>query len=116
MRAHTGIEREATAGTVPEADPQAAQVLTCPGYDQGPRWQPGERLQDLFEARCDAMAAEPGHAAVEAAGTGGVLPAARRAGQPARPVPGGPRRSPGDRIALLFDQAVHVLCRDAGRR
>jgi hypothetical protein len=29
------------------------RVLTCDGYDDSIRWRPGERLEHLFEQRCD---------------------------------------------------------------
>src|SRR3954454_14555985 len=31
--------------------PEPEEVLTCPGYNNEIRWQPGERLDHLFERR-----------------------------------------------------------------
>ena len=37
-------------------DPAALdEVLVCPGYEHAVRWRPGERLEQLFEQRCDWM-------------------------------------------------------------
>ena len=100
---------EDLAGPASDDHSPASRVLYCPGVEQGPRWQPGERLQHLFENRCDAMR-ETGrgdHLAVAAADlvlTYGELDA--RANRLARHLLARGAR-PGDRIALLFDQAVH---------
>jgi non-ribosomal peptide synthetase-like protein len=83
-------------------------MLSCPGRAQHLRWRPGERLPDLFEARCDEMARD-GRPAALAVGTAqtsltfGQLDA--RANQVARLLLARGAR-PGDRIALLFDRAV----------
>ena len=41
-------------------------LLTCTNADNTIRWQPGERLDHLFEQRCDAFVArgDDGHLAV----------------------------------------------------
>ena len=31
--------------------PELEEILTCPGYPNEIRWQPGERLDHLFEKR-----------------------------------------------------------------
>ena len=33
----------------------AGQVLTCAGYGDAVRWREGDRLERLFEARCDRL-------------------------------------------------------------
>ena len=88
----------------------AAQVLVCPGKDHHARWQAGERLGHLFEAKCDQMreAGLADHLAVDTGDVGltyGQLDA--RANQLARFLLAQGVR-PGDRVALLFDQAVHA--------
>ncbi|BCJ72972.1 peptide synthetase [Catellatospora sp. IY07-71] len=83
-------------------------VLTCPGHGHEPRWQPGERLPQLFEQQCDRLrrydraeqlAVDTGEESL----TYDELDA--RANQLARHLIRHGAR-PGDRIALLFDQAV----------
>jgi non-ribosomal peptide synthetase component F len=84
-------------------------VLVCAGYEQAIRWRDGERLHHLFEHRCDWMR-EHGRGEQLAVDTGELAltycQLDRRANQLARHLvrQGG---RPGDRIALLFDQAVH---------
>src|ERR1700733_1309492 len=84
------------------------RVLTCDGYDDAIRWRPGERLEHLFEERCDWLRhqGQAGHLAVDAAG--GSLSYTEldaRANQLARfLIRRGVR--PGDRIGLLSDVAV----------
>ena len=82
-------------------------MLTCAGYDNSIRWRQGERLEHLFEHRCDRLRGRLGRA-----------PRGRRAGraltydeldaranQLARFLVGRGMR-PGDRVGLLFDEAV----------
>jgi non-ribosomal peptide synthetase-like protein len=84
------------------------RVLTCDGYDDSIRWRPGERLEHLFEERCDWLRrqGQAGHLVVDAAG--GALTYAEldaRANQLARfLIRQGVQ--PGDRIGLLSDVAV----------
>ncbi|HEY1666150.1 MAG TPA: Pls/PosA family non-ribosomal peptide synthetase [Trebonia sp.] len=84
------------------------RVLACDGYDDSIRWRPGERLEHLFEERCDWLRRQEqfGHLAVDAAGgslTYTELDA--RANQLARfLIRQGVQ--PGDRIGLLSDVAV----------
>ena len=84
------------------------RVLTCDGYDDSIRWRPGERLEHLFEQRCDWLRrqGQVGHLAVDAAG--GSLSYAEldaRASQLARVlIRQGVK--PGDRVGLLSDVAV----------
>src|ERR1700733_6263641 len=84
------------------------RVLTCDGYDDSIRWRPGERLEHLFEERCDWLRRQEqaGHLAVDAAG-GSLAYAGLDAGanQMARFLIGQGVR-PGDRIGLLSDVAV----------
>ncbi|WP_203742343.1 Pls/PosA family non-ribosomal peptide synthetase [Catellatospora bangladeshensis] len=93
----------------PDVEPGGSGlVLTCPGHGHEPRWQPGERLSQLFEQQCDRLrrydraeqlAVDTGEEAL----TYDELDA--RANQLARHLIRHGAR-PGDRIALLFDQAV----------
>jgi non-ribosomal peptide synthetase-like protein len=83
-------------------------VLTCDGYDDSIRWQPGERLEHLFEQRCDSLRrqGQARHLAVDAAsGSLSYTELDARATQLARFLI---RRGvqPGDRIGLLSDVAV----------
>jgi non-ribosomal peptide synthetase-like protein len=83
-------------------------VLTCDGYDDSIRWRPGERLEHLFEQRCDWLRRQDqaGHLAVDAPGGSLSYPELdARANQLARFLI---RRGvkPGDRIGLLSDVAV----------
>jgi len=84
------------------------QVLTADGYDNTPRWRPGDRLEQLYELWCDQLraAGRAGHLAVDSGDvqlTYGQLDA--RANQLARFL----RRrgiQPGERVGLLFDDAI----------
>src|ERR1700691_4030162 len=85
-----------------------SHILTSADHQGGIRWQPGERLEQLFEASCDATrrARRGGGNALAVDG-----PAARltyeqldkRANQLARLLVTQLGIRPGDRIALLFD-------------
>src|SRR3984957_9663747 len=83
-------------------------VVTGDSDDDSIRWRPGERLEHLFEERCDWLRhqGQAGHLAVDAAG--GSLSYTEldaRANQLARfLIRRGVR--PGDRIGLLSDVAV----------
>jgi non-ribosomal peptide synthetase-like protein len=83
-------------------------VLTSAGYDDSIRWRPGDRLERLFERRCDWMrqGGRGRHLAVDAVdGTLSYAGLDARANQLARfLVAQGVR--PGDRVGLLSDQAV----------
>jgi non-ribosomal peptide synthetase-like protein len=83
-------------------------VLTSAGYDDSIRWREGDRLEWLFERRCDWLRRQGrgGHLAVDAMdGTLSYLGLDARANQLARfLVRQGVR--PGDRIGLLSDRAV----------
>ena len=86
-------------------------------YAQGSRTRHGERLDHVFEERCDWMRAygRVDHLAVDAGDvtlTFGELDA--RANQLARHLLRRGAR-PGDRIALLFDHAVYSYVGDARR-
>ena len=84
------------------------RVLTSAGYDDSIRWRPGDRLERLFERRCDWMrqGGRGRHLAVDAVdGTLSYAELDARANQLARfLIHQGVR--PGDRVGLLFDQAV----------
>ena len=84
------------------------RVLTCDGYDDSIRWRAGERLEHLFEQRCDQLRGQgrASHLAVDAAGGSLSYPELdARANQLARFLIGQGVR-PGDRIGLLSDVAV----------
>ena len=79
-------------------------VLTCAGYDGAVRWREGERLEQLFEQRCDTV---PDALAVD--GPDGKLSYREldaRANQLARFL--GTRQGvrAGDRVALMLDRAI----------
>jgi len=84
------------------------RVLTCDSYDDSIRWRPGERLEHLFEQRCEWLSRQgrAGHLVVDAAGGSLSYPELdARANQLARfLIRQGVR--PGDRIGLLSDRAV----------
>ncbi|MGH3239063.1 MAG: amino acid adenylation domain-containing protein, partial [Spirillospora sp.] len=87
----------------------AEHVLVPAGHVREIRWRPGERLEHLFEQRCDGLrdAGRAGHPAVDTGDlvlTFGELD--ERANRLARHLLAEGAR-PGDRIALLFDDAVH---------
>ncbi len=86
-------------------------TLQPPDTDHHLRWQPGERLHDLFEQRCDALAREGRAASTlalcsdEASLTYADLD--RCANRLARHLLSTGEVRPGDRVALLFDKSVH---------
>ncbi|HYA51223.1 MAG TPA: non-ribosomal peptide synthetase, partial [Streptosporangiaceae bacterium] len=84
------------------------RVLTSTGYDNAARWREGDRLEWLFERRCDWLRRQGRgrHLAVDAMdGTLSYLGLDARANQLARfLVRQGVR--PGDRVGLLSDRAV----------
>jgi non-ribosomal peptide synthetase-like protein len=105
VRGEVGGDEEQRPGSRSWLD---GRVLTCDGYGDEIRWRPGERLEDLFEQRCDWLRRQGagGHLAVDA--TDGSLSYTEldaRANQLARfLIRQGVR--PGDRIGLLSDVAV----------
>ena len=88
--------------------PEPEEVLTCPGYPLEIRWQPGERLDHLFEKRFSLMreTGAGGHMAVTAEdGELSYDDLERKANQLARYlIKSGVR--PGDRVGLLFSRSV----------
>ncbi|MDT7772770.1 MAG: hypothetical protein QOC67_1694, partial [Pseudonocardiales bacterium] len=91
------------------ADPRADRVLVADGGANQPRTTEGERLEHLFEQRCDWLRGhgDAQHLAVD----GGHLTLTydeldRRANQLARHLLAEGARA-GDRIALLFDRPVY---------
>jgi non-ribosomal peptide synthetase-like protein len=84
-------------------------VLVAADYAQGSRARRGERLDHVFEERCDWMRSygRAGHLAVDAGDVTLTFPELdESANRLARYLLAAGAR-PGDRIALLFDQAVH---------
>ena len=89
-------------------DVAGAPLLAASGYPPGMRARPGERLHEVFEERVDWMRsfAEPAHLAVDAGeATLTYAELDERANQLARYLLARGAR-PGDRIGLLFDQAM----------
>lgn len=82
--------------------------LTCASHQSTIRWSPGERLEHLFQRRCDELAGlAPGSLAVD--GPTGRLTYAEleaRANQLARYLTLRAGVRPGDRLALLFDRPI----------
>jgi non-ribosomal peptide synthetase-like protein len=84
------------------------RLLTCAGYGDEIRWRPGERLEQLFERRCDWFVRHgtAGHLAVDAGGERlSYLDLDARANRLARFLMRQGIRA-GDRIGLLSDNAV----------
>src|SRR5262245_12561827 len=80
-------------------------VLVCHNADNASRWKPGERLNHLFEQRCDRMS--PDHLAViteDGALTFRELD--NRANQVARYLLEMGLK-PGDRVGVLFDKSIY---------
>ncbi|MGI9499086.1 MAG: amino acid adenylation domain-containing protein, partial [Geminicoccaceae bacterium] len=83
----------------------AGNVLFCPDADNAIRWEEGERLEHLFERRCDRSAAEKlAVVTEEAALTFRELD--DRANQAARYLLDRGLKA-GDRIGVLFDKSLH---------
>ena len=78
-------------------------------HDNAIRWRPGERLQHLFEQRCDEIHAGNGpHEAIVTEGaTYGFRDLDNRANQVARFLREQGIKA-GDRVALMFDKGVHT--------
>lgn len=95
-------------------------MLVCHDHDNAIRWKPGERLDQLFERRCDMLqeAGKPNHIAVFAQDTRHSFQELdNRANQVARYLISKGIAS-GDRIGLLFDKSFNsyvallgVFCR-----
>jgi non-ribosomal peptide synthetase-like protein len=84
----------------------AGPILTSAFPDHVVRWREGERLNQLFEDRCDSLAAQgrADHLAVDAEDTTlTYVELDQQANRLARHLLASGAR-PGDRIALLFDQ------------
>ncbi len=83
-------------------------VLTCAGFADGVRWTPGERLEQLFEARCDALrvGGRVDHPAVDEGAEVLTFDALdRRANRLARLLRERGVRA-GDRVAVLVDRSA----------
>jgi non-ribosomal peptide synthetase-like protein len=96
---------------MPIRPPQLARrregpVLVCKNADNTPRWQEGERLEHLFERRCDQVPADTLAVVTEdAALTFRELD--DRANQAARHLLDQGFRA-GDRVGVLFDKSAHA--------
>jgi non-ribosomal peptide synthetase-like protein len=97
------------------ADPPPRSRITHDGTvlssadDSGIRWRPGERLEQLFEARCDALSQEgradtPAVDGPDGSLTYGELDA--RANQLARCLAARGAAGPGERVALLLERPL----------
>src|SRR5262245_14061726 len=85
-------------------------LLTCKTAENTIRWQEGERLDHLFEKRCDQFAArgDEGHlAVVTESGTFTFRDLDNRANQTARYLIA-QGIGAGDRIGLLFDKSIET--------
>ena len=101
-----GTEADTRAGLHAACGGPGSDVLTCGNYDNRIRWRPGERLEELFEQRCDELA---GRGAIAVDGPNGRLSYAEldaRASQLARFLGLRQGVKAGDRIGLLFDRPV----------
>ncbi|GAA1499037.1 non-ribosomal peptide synthetase [Paeniglutamicibacter kerguelensis] len=102
-----------TTESAPAAESKAhslmrGQVLVADGENQGARWLPGERLDQLFEERCDRLreAGLGSHLAVDSTALSLTYDELDgRANQLARHLIARGCRA-GDKIALLFDESV----------
>ena len=81
------------------------KILTS-AADGGVRWRPGERLESLFEERCDASGGENELAVDGPCGRLTYRELDARANRLARFLAGRLGIRPGDRVGLLFDEAV----------
>ncbi|WP_433273172.1 Pls/PosA family non-ribosomal peptide synthetase [Pseudonocardia xinjiangensis] len=94
---------------LPPSHQDGPAVLVASDHAQGSRARRGERLDHVFEERCDWMRTygRAGHLAVDAGETTLTFTELdERANRLARYLLANGAR-PGDRIGLLFDQAVH---------
>jgi non-ribosomal peptide synthetase-like protein len=88
--------------------PAEASVLAS-ADTEGIRWRPGERLEDLFEERCDQLRRTNRDSDLIVDGPSGRMSYREldaRANQLARFLVARQGVRPGDRVALLFDEAV----------
>ena len=94
------------APRAPDPFTQQTAVLTCKSCDNAIRWRHGERLEHLFERRCDRVSSD--HLAVV---TEDVAVTFRdldnRANQAARYLLDQGLKA-GDRVGLLFDKSIHA--------
>ena len=91
------------------ADSRAISLLGAPAPGGAIRWRPGERLEHLFERRCDELAEQGREETLAVDGPAGRLTYAeldRRANQLARFLARRHGLGPGDRVALVFDAPV----------
>ena len=90
--------------------PEPEEVLTCPGYPNEIRWQPGERLNHLFESHFSLLRENGGGHRMAIVAEDGDLSyddLEHKANQLARYlIEGGAR--PGDRIGLLFSRSICI--------
>ena len=84
-----------------EPSPEDDRILICANADNAIRWTEGERLNDLFERRCDELA--DAEAVVTDAATYSFRDLDDRANQVARYLLSQGLK-PGDRIGLVFDK------------
>lgn len=100
----------AAADGVAEQIVQDVTILTCKDYDNAIRWNKGERLENLFEQRCDLLVAagKEDHPAVVTEDITLSFPNLdKRANQLARYLHT-QGVQPGDRVGLLFDKTYHT--------
>lgn len=93
---------------VPRSRSRPDGLLTCAGHDGSVRWRDGERLERLFEERCDRLRAQ-GRESQLAVDTGDVALTYAQLDETANRLARflvGKGIRPGDRIGLLVDDAV----------
>lgn len=107
-----GVPAGARPGLVPRSRAcRDGLVLMCDGYDYAPRWRPGERLEQLFEARVDELERAGRRSELAVDGPAGALTYVEldaRANQLARFLAAARGLGPGDRVGLCFEGAVNA--------
>lgn len=104
------FDTSSATDNVPGPGVRDAYILNCTGYDNTIRWQQGERLENLFEQRCDlllALGRENHPAVITEDVTLSFSELDKRANQLARYLQK-QGLSPGDRVGLLFDKTYHT--------
>jgi non-ribosomal peptide synthetase-like protein len=99
----------AAEGGAASAPGRDGLVLSCARYDDRVRWHAGERLEQLFEARCDALDLQGDGDALAVDGPDATLSYREldaRANRLARFLGLRAGVRPGDRVGLLLEHAV----------
>ncbi|MCQ8187056.1 Pls/PosA family non-ribosomal peptide synthetase [Streptomyces rugosispiralis] len=105
---YEAVRERSSCAWAPRSQSRPDGLLGCAGWDGSVRWRNGERLERLFEERCDRMRARgtEDRLAVDADDVALTYPQLdERANRLARFLMAEGVR-PGDRIGLLLDEAV----------